>query len=309
MLRKGWWAVSALVLATLAGACSDDDPTTPPATQPPAAPTAVTASLGGGGITVTWSAVSGATGYLVERAVNGAGTFTQVGTPTQTMFLDTNVAVGNTYQYLVKATNSGGASGASNPSGVVAIEEELPAEATLAGTIGNGVTRTLSADTTYFIRGTVTVASGGTLRIPAGTLLQGDTQVQPSALIVQVGGQLFSEGTASAPVVFTSSNPVGERRRGDWGGVVLNGESLCNFPEGECVGEGSSGDYGGSVLDDNSGRITYTRIEFAGFEVSFGNELNALTLNGVGSGTELHTTSRPTSARTTASSGSAAPSI
>ena len=45
---------------------------------------------------------------------------------------------------------------------------------------------------------------------------------------------------------------------------------------------------GGGVLDDNSGIIAYTRVEFAGFEVSFGNELNALTLNGVGSGTEIH---------------------
>src|SRR5690606_31931571 len=91
-----------------------------------------------------------------------------------------------------------------------------------------------------------------------------------------------------APVVFTSENPAGERERGDWGGIVLNGRSICNFPADECVGEGSSGQYGGDQLDDNSGRIVYTRIEFAGYEESFGNELNALTLNGVGSGTEIH---------------------
>src|SRR5690606_41881354 len=69
----------------------------------------------------------------------------------------------------------------------------------------------------------------------------------------------------------SSENPAGDRERGDWGGIVLNGRSICNFPADECVGEGSSGQYGGDQLDDNSGRIVYTRIEFAGYEVSFGN--------------------------------------
>lgn len=161
-----------------------------------------------------------------------------------------------------------------------------PPEPTLHGTI-NG-TRTLHADTTYLLRGLVTVVAGGELRIPAGTLLQGDATVSPTALIVRTGGKIYSEGTAEAPVVFTSSNPVGQRRAGDWGGVVINGLSLCNFPADECVGEGSSGTYGGANRDDDSGRIVYTRVEFAGHEVSFGNELNALTLNGVGAGTEIH---------------------
>ena len=147
--------------------------------------------------------------------------------------------------------------------------------------------RTLSADTAYTIEGVVTVEQGGELRIPAGTRLYGSTEVQPSALIVKVGGKLFSEGTEDAPVVFTSSNPPEERDKGDWGGVVLNGASLCNFPAGECVGEGSSGQYGGENRADDSGVLTYTRIEYAGYEISFGNELNALTMNGVGSGTTI----------------------
>ncbi|NNL31141.1 MAG: hypothetical protein HKO77_08970, partial [Gemmatimonadetes bacterium] len=100
-------------------------------------------------------------------------------------------------------------------------------------------------------------------------------------------GQIFSNGTMSDPVVFTSAAPAGSRERGDWGGVVINGYSICNFPASDCVGEGASGPYGGTMNDDDSGSMTYTRIEFAGYEVSFGNELNALTLNGVGSGTTL----------------------
>lgn len=158
--------------------------------------------------------------------------------------------------------------------------------ANLFGTIDG--TRTLHPDTTYFLKGIVTVRAGGELRIPAGTVVQGDATVPPTALIVRTGGKIYSEGTAADPVVFTSSNPVGERRAGDWGGVVINGRSLCNFPADACVGEGSSGRYGGADRDDDSGRIVYTRVEFAGYEVSFGNELNALTLNGVGAGTEIH---------------------
>ena len=158
--------------------------------------------------------------------------------------------------------------------------------AVLSGNISD--VRMLSADTAYTINGIVTVEDGGELHIPPGTHLYGSTEIQPSALIVRIGGKLFSEGTEDAPVVFTSANPPEERLKGDWGGVVLNGASLCNFPAGECVGEGSSGEYGGDNRADDSGVVTYTRIEYAGYEISFGNELNALTMNGVGNGTTIH---------------------
>jgi len=194
------------------------------------------------------------------------------------------VEPGNTYLYRIVAVGQGGTAAASDP--VEATIQEEVTTALLTGTISGEMT--LDAGLTYIMRGIVLVDDGGTLNIPAGTVIEGDPAVQPTALFVRQGGTLNSMGTADNPVVFTSGNPVGERRRGDWGGVVVNGHSLCNFPAGQCVGEGSSGPYGGDVMDDDSGTIVYTRIEFAGFEVSFGNELNALTLNGVGSGTEIH---------------------
>ncbi len=159
-------------------------------------------------------------------------------------------------------------------------------EATLSGDIEGE--RRLSADTTYTLRGLVTVLEGAELHIEPGTLILGDADVSPSALFIRQGAKIFADGTADAPIVFTSSRPAGQRTRGDWGGVVINGYSYCNFPEGECIGEGRSGPYGGNDPDDDSGRLTYVRIEYAGYEVSLGNELNALTLNGVGSGTEIH---------------------
>lgn len=157
--------------------------------------------------------------------------------------------------------------------------------ATLSGTITQSMT--LDAALTYHIQGTTIVEDGATLTIPAGTLLLGDVNFSGSALIVRQGGRLVARGTAEAPIVFTSSNPAGTRRRGDWGGVVLNGRSNCNFPSDECVGEGTSGPYGGTETDDDSGELRYVRIEYGGYEVSFGNELNGLTLNGVGAGTRL----------------------
>ncbi|MDX1576845.1 MAG: hypothetical protein R3266_00100 [Gemmatimonadota bacterium] len=162
-----------------------------------------------------------------------------------------------------------------------------PSEGVLSGTLTSS--QTLDPSLTYRIQGTVIVDDGSTLTIPAGTTLMGDVAFTGSALIVRQGGRLVAEGTPTDPIVFTSSNPPGSRNRADWGGVVLNGRSICNFTSvGEdCVGEGNSGPYGGNVLDDDSGVLSYVRIEYAGFEVSFGNELNGLTLNGVGSGTQI----------------------
>ena len=162
--------------------------------------------------------------------------------------------------------------------------ETDPMVVALEGDIG-GIMR-LDAHVTYTMQGVVTVLDGAELHIPAGTTILGSTEVIPTALIVAQGGKLYSEGTADAPVVFTSANPVGERRRGDWGGIAIFGYSNCNFGD-DCVAEGIGRPYGGTDTSDDSGVMTYTRVEYCGFEVTFGNELNCLTLNGVGSGTRL----------------------
>ena len=287
MNRKGRNFLGALAtaVAVFAAACGDDDDggmTAPPTTpDPPAAPTGVTATANGNDVTVNWSG-SGES-YIVQRQASGSS-FTQIASGvTSTSYTDGGVAEG-AYAYRVIAVAGGLQSNPSDPALVTVEGVDLRQD--LTGTI-SGVVE-LNPDSIYILRGIVTVADGGELHIPAGTVLKGDVATQPTALIVRTGGKIFSEGTADAPVVFTSTSPEGERRAGDWGGLVINGKSLCNFPADSCVGEGSSGQYGGTDVDDDSGVMVYTRIEFAGFEVSFGNELNALTLNGVGAGTEMH---------------------
>jgi hypothetical protein len=49
----------------------------------------------------------------------------------------------------------------------------------------------------------------------------------------------------------------------------------------------NNGFYGGASASDNSGRIRYVQVRFPGFEVAPGNELNGITLAGVGRGTTI----------------------
>lgn len=282
MFSRGRWTPLVAAMALTIAACGDDEtPTETP--MPPAQPVVQSVMENAGALVVTWANVADATAYDVQRQdATGGGSFSAIASDeTGTSYTDNTAVIGTTYNYRVVAKNANGSSTPSDPvPGTLATNVEV-----LSGSITTDVT--LDAALEYIITGIVTVEDGASLTIPAGTLLKGSTAVQPSAIMVRQGGQIFSNGTAAEPVVMTSNAPVGQRARGDWGGLVINGYSQCNFPAADCVGEGASGPYGGSTLDDNSGSVTYTRVEFAGFEVSFGNELNALTLNGVGSGTTL----------------------
>ena len=147
-------------------------------------------------------------------------------------------------------------------------------------------TVTLTADTIYVLRGAVFVADGGVMHIEAGTLIAGELATL-GTLIVERGGRLNAVGTATAPIVFTSDQPVGTRNRGDWGGLIINGRAPVNVPGGVAIGEGDTGEYGGDDPDDNSGILRYVRVEFAGIEFSPDNELNGIAFQGVGRGTEV----------------------
>ena len=288
MFARGRLTPLVVALAVLGAAACDDDPVVPDDNTPDA-PTGVSVAVQGASLVVTWTASAGATAYDVQRAeATGSPSFTVVGADqTTTSYTDATPTAGTNYLYRVIAKNVDGSSTPSDPAaGTVPPNIEV-----LSGDVTTD--RTLDASKEYIIAGIVSVLDGVSLTIPAGTVLKGSTTVVPSAVLVRQGGQIFSNGTEADPVVFTSGEAVGSRAAGDWGGVVINGRSICNFitADGEnCVSEGVSGPYGEqpAVLDDDSGVMTYTRIEFAGYEASFGNELNALTLNGVGSGTELH---------------------
>lgn len=148
-------------------------------------------------------------------------------------------------------------------------------------------TRTLDPDTLYVLRGQVYIRDGGRINIPANTLIVGEPA---GTLVVRRGGQIFAEGTAEEPVVFASANDPGERDAGDWGGVVILGRAPINRdPETTNIEGGIiEGRYGGDIPDDSSGVFKYVRLEFPGYRFEEGNEINGLTMGGVGYGTELH---------------------
>lgn len=160
---------------------------------------------------------------------------------------------------------------------------------TLTGTISSD--RTLSADTTYTLSGFVKVTNGATLTIKPGTKIVGDTTVAGSSLWILRGARIDAQGTAEAPIVFTSAKAPGSRKPGDWGGIVIVGNGVINRTASPIFTEGPNGaseNYaGGSDNDDNSGTLRYVRIEFAGYDVSNGGgqELNSLSSYAVGRGT------------------------
>ncbi|MDZ4745431.1 MAG: hypothetical protein SGJ05_05460 [bacterium] len=146
----------------------------------------------------------------------------------------------------------------------------------------------------YCLDGYVYVNDGATLTIEPGTIILGDTPGENSALIVNRGGKIMAEGTAALPIVFTSRATLGQRARGDWGGILICGKATINQPAGEASLEGGvssptsgKGWYGGTNDDDNSGVLNYVRIEFAGIATQPNSELNGLTMGGVGRGTRI----------------------
>jgi hypothetical protein len=159
-------------------------------------------------------------------------------------------------------------------------------------------TVTLNASTVYIMKGYNYVKNGGNLVIPAGTIILGEKATNlKGVLIVERGGKIHANGTASQPIVFTSRQPVGQRAPGDWGGIILLGRSGINTASGsdsaeiEGFGAGQGPIYGGQprIDDDSSGVMRYVRIEFSGINLTgvSGNEINGLTMGGVGSKTVI----------------------
>lgn len=168
------------------------------------------------------------------------------------------------------------------------------------------ITNTLTLDNNqvYLLRGFIVVAAGGKLVIPAGTIIrcQADVNSSPknyASIVVERGGKIEVNGTESRPVVFTSNKAVGQRERGDWGGILLAGRAYHNlanatFDNVQMEGfnnvtfDATLAKFGGDNAQDNSGILKYVRIEFAGLAFEANKEINGLTLGAVGSGTEIH---------------------
>ena len=134
------------------------------------------------------------------------------------------------------------------------------------------------------------VKNNATLTILPGTIIRGDKLTQ-ATLIVTRGAKIYANGTAANPVIFTSNEAAGTRLPGDWGGLVLLGLAKNNQPGGVANIEGivptTDTQFGGNFDNDNSGSLTYVRIEFAGIALEPNKEINGLTCGSVGSSTVI----------------------
>ncbi len=143
---------------------------------------------------------------------------------------------------------------------------------------------TLDASKVYALVGPVYVKEGVSLTIPAGTRIEaepGDVYI-----LVEMGGKIFINGTAAAPVVMTAADP--NAKAGHWGGLVINGRAPLAGGETNVDTEiHSAYKYGGTDATDNSGEIKYLVIEYPGYAISSSIEHNGFTLNAVGSGTKV----------------------
>jgi len=130
-----------------------------------------------------------------------------------------------------------------------------------------------------------------TLTIQPGTTIYGEAK---SFLAILRGSKIIAIGSKEQPIVFTSVKTT-QRKRGEWGGLVLNGNAPINAckagtPVCEAISEGIKIEpvkFGGNNAEDNSGVLKYVRLEFTGYPIAQDNELNGVTFNAVGSKTEV----------------------
>ncbi|KOO53386.1 lipoprotein, partial [Chrysochromulina tobinii] len=170
---------------------------------------------------------------------------------------------------------------------------------------------TLSADTllfagpVYILTCQTFVPSGITLAIQAGVTIYASPVAAGGggapALIIEKGGFLLAEGSATSPITFTAFNPTESssssvstdstsadtvvETRGKWGGLILLGKAPTNVATTTAIEGITAKTYGGTNPTDSSGSMQYVRVWHGGAVVGANNEINGITFGGVGSGT------------------------
>ncbi len=182
---------------------------------------------------------------------------------------------------------------------------------------------TWTSDNVYNLTQRIYVLPGATLTIEPGTLVQTD-HTSPGALAVCRGAKIYVNGTKDEPVIMTSDlDTLNAWHEGceEWGGLAVMGEALISgshyddlpqsyqdgydadvhdntkLPDGmnKRTMEGLIADdvgdpkvlYGGDNDDDDSGGIHYVSIRYAGKVIGWANELNGLSMGGIGRETDV----------------------
>lgn len=155
----------------------------------------------------------------------------------------------------------------------------------LAGTYTENLT--LDPINSYILNGSLIMASGTTLTIPAGMTIKAEATGANVYIAISQGAKIIANGTASQPIILTSaaSNP----KAGDWGGLIILGKAPINsvLAGATSTSEIASLPYGGNTSNDDSGSIKYLRVEYSGGAADGQSENNGLSFYGVGNGTQV----------------------
>jgi hypothetical protein len=193
-----------------------------------------------------------------------------------------------------------------NQSGSATAVLSVNEEQTVVSVTGN-ITENTTWETgkVYTLESRIAVVSGVTLTIEPGVIVKGQagTGANATALLVARGGKIMAEGTADSPIIFTSvadevmpgeiaSPNLEPTLNGLWGGLLILGNAPISADASSVQIEGipasdQNGLFGGDNATDNSGVIKYVSIRHGGTNIGEGNEINGLTLGGVGSGTVI----------------------
>lgn len=300
-------AISLVLVVTSCG--DDDDPPAPTCAAPTvAAPSSNLTVVAGEDVNVSFTVTSECGVTNTGLGVTG-GTVSQVDDPTAGTITVTFTAGDAAGAGSVTLTVTDSEGQTANATAVITIEED-PSTVTVTDNITADVT--WETGKTYILAGRIAVEDGATLTIEGGAVVKGQAGegANATALLVAQGGKLNANGTAALPIIFTSvadeltpadvaagnlaSPNLPATQTSLWGGVLILGKAPISASGGaESVQiEGippsdTNGLYGGNVADDNSGSITYISIRHGGADIGEGNEINGLTLGGVGSGTTI----------------------
>jgi hypothetical protein len=303
--------ISMLAIAAFAmafAACDDDDDAAPdaPSFTPPAVSNVQVSSP----VDVTF-AVSVPGGYKSMSATATGGTAAKKTEPTAgansgdvvvTFTADANAGAGSV---TVTVTDNNDKTASQTAAINKTAEAVEPSEVEISANITENAT--WETGKTYILKSRIAVVDGVTLTIEPGVIVKGEagTGSNATALIIARGAKIMAEGTADAPIIFTSvadeiepgmieSPNLEPTITGLWGGLLIMGKAPISVASDNQTAQiegipadDPNGTYGGNVADDNSGVISYVSIRHGGSNIGEGNEINGLTLGGVGSGTTI----------------------
>ena len=175
---------------------------------------------------------------------------------------------------------------------------------------------TWSASNVYILQDVIYVEPGATLTIEPGTVIRGNGA--DASVVITVGAKIIANGTAQDPIIFTSVNdtttgvayptgtgfrPAWEATCQEWGNLVILGDGIISAttdgqgsgnPDGNDTSQmeglsaaGSLPIYGGNNDNHDGGSIKYVQLRYGGFTLTTANELNGLSLGGVGRETDI----------------------